>query len=137
MKCETRSVHTRSEWLLSMRRDRKGDRTEIQTKNHQMALAAKVLVSVGLFAVGVWILIAHSNLVIQHASAKGFEVWGLPAGFGFVIAGVAVLRFWPIKKSVTTTTTTTTKSGDESTTTTTTVTVERVEADEEAEDPGG
>jgi zinc transporter ZupT len=95
--------------------------------------AVKVLVVVALFAVGVWILLAHAGLIIPRLAYQGFEAYGLPAGFGFIIAGVLVLWLWKIEKKTTTTTTTTTThgdGGDQTTTTTTTQTTEESYAEE-------
>jgi hypothetical protein len=88
-----------------------------------MRFAVKVILGVGLFAIGLWLLLARSGLAIPRLSYQGFEAYELPAGFGFVIAGILVLWLWKIQESsVTTTQTTATGEGGQKTTVTTTTT---------------
>ena len=64
-----------------------------------MRFTVKVLLGVGLFAVGLWLLLAHAGLAIPRLTYQGFEAYELPAGFGFVIAGILVLWLWKIQES--------------------------------------
>jgi hypothetical protein len=61
----------------------------------------KWLLALALFGLSAWALIAYSNPIVSSLSYKGLEVKGLPATVIFGLAGVAVLRFWPIKRTVT------------------------------------
>ncbi len=102
-----------------------------------MRFAVKVMLGVGLFAVGLWLLLARSGLSIPHLSYEGFEAYELPAGFGFVIAGILVLWLWKIKEStVTTTQTTATGEGGQQTTVTTTTTTQTAEEYAKGRKPG-
>ncbi|HEX4012348.1 MAG TPA: hypothetical protein VHX17_00505 [Candidatus Cybelea sp.] len=101
-----------------------------------MRFAVKVVLGVGLFAVGVWILLAHSGLVIPRLTYQGVEAYELPAGFGFVIAGILVLWLWKIQESsVTTTQTTSTGADGQQTTVTTTTTKQTAEDYAEGREP--
>lgn len=102
-----------------------------------MRFAVKVLLGVGLFAVGLWLLLAHAGLAIPRLTYQGFEAYELPAGFGFVIAGILVLWLWRIQEStVTTTQTTTTGEGGQKTTVTTTTTKQTAEEYAKDREPG-
>ena len=84
-----------------------------------MRFAVKVLLVVGLFGAGLWLLLAHAGLLIPHISYKGLDAYGLPVGIGLMVIGVAVLCFWRISDE-TETTTTTQKGGGETVVTKTT-----------------
>ena len=102
-----------------------------------MRFAVKVLLGVGLFGVGLWLLLAHSGLAIPRLTYQGFEAYELPAGFGFIIAGVLVLWLWKIQEStVTTTETTTTGESGQKTTVTTTTTKQTAEEYAKGREPG-
>ncbi|HEY1883101.1 MAG TPA: hypothetical protein VGG51_08675 [Candidatus Cybelea sp.] len=102
-----------------------------------MRFAVKVILGVGLFAVGLWLLLAQSGLAIPRLSYQGFEAYELPAGFGFVIAGILVLWLWKIKESTATTIqTTATGEGGQQTTVTTTTTTQTAEEYAKGRKPG-
>jgi hypothetical protein len=58
-------------------------------------LAVKTLLVVALFGVGVWMVLA-STQVIPLVSYRDLEAHGLPVGLAFIAAGVAVLALWKI-----------------------------------------
>jgi hypothetical protein len=84
-----------------------------------MRFAVKVLLVVGLFGAGLWLLLAHAGLLIPHVSYKGLDAYGLPVGIALMVIGVAVLFFWRISEETETTTTTRRGSGETTVTKTT------------------